>query len=153
VSSTRSKLRRTAKPLRALSAAVASVRRQVESPEQDVEDRLPIWDCIQHLYMDTDVSLSYNGIVRICSDSKYTLEELDQILYNEVLPAVRFNMAMLPAPEWCGFDTDWLKERVLEKHCFGRRRPWYLRLYTQWHWRKLRPRIEEARAKNDESTA
>lgn len=117
----------------------------MQSPEQDVTDRSPVWDALQMLYMDTDVSLSYDYIIKICASSKYSLQELDEILYNEVLPAVRFNMLMLPAPEWQGFELEWLKQRVLKKHRFGRRRPIWFRLYTSLHWKKVRPKIESAR--------
>jgi len=97
------------------------------------------------LYMDTDVTLSYDHIVEACTSSKYSLEELDSILYNEVMPAVRFNMLMLPAPEWCGFELTWLKQQILKKHRFGKRRPMFFRFYTNRHWRKLRGRIERNR--------
>jgi tRNA A37 N6-isopentenylltransferase MiaA len=73
------------------------------------------------------------------------MKELDRILYNEVMPALRFNMLMLPAPEWQGFEIEWLKRRILKKHRFGRRQPIWFRAYTTLHWSKLRPRIEEAR--------
>jgi len=115
------------------------------SPEQDVIDRAPIWDSLQMIYMDTDVSLSYDHMVKVCASSKYSMTELDEILYNEVMPAVRFNMLMLPAPEWRGFELEWLKKRVLKKHRFGRPRPIWFRRYTGLHWKKVRPKIEEAR--------
>ncbi len=114
-------------------------------PEQDVTDRLPVWDALQSLFMDTDVTLAYPGIVRVCSESKFSLPELDEILYNEVLPALRFNLFMLPAPEWSGFQADWLRERILEKHRYGKRRPVVGRLAVAGHWKKLRAEIDAAR--------
>ena len=101
------------------------------------------------LYMDTDVATSYDYIVETCVASKYSLEELERILYNEVMPAVRFNMLLLPAPEWCGFELEWLKKRVLEKHRFQKRRPVFCRFYTNRHWRTLRMRIERRRSRNE----
>lgn len=117
-------------------------------PDKDVEDRTPVWDCMQDLYMDTDVTLSYAAIVQRCSDSKYTISELEEILFNEVLPAIRVNMYMYPAPEWAGFETEWVVKRVLSKHRFGKRRPWRLRFYTNGHWKNLKLRILEARAES-----
>ncbi len=113
----------------------------MKPPEQDLTDRLPIWDELQMLYMDTDVTTSYDRIVAVCLKSKYSVGEIEEILFNEVLPAVRFNMWMLPAPEWCGFETEWLKRRVLKKHRFGKRRPLFLRLYTRSHWKRIRDRM------------
>jgi hypothetical protein len=116
----------------------------MQSPENDIEDRTPVWDALQMLFMDTDVSLSYDYIVKTCVSSKYTVDDIEEILFNEVMPAVRFNLLMLPAPEWCGFDVEWLKKRVLKKHRFGKRRPLVCRVYTNSHWKKLRSRIEGA---------
>ena len=114
----------------------------MKPPEQDLTDRVPIWDEFQMLFMDTDVTLFYDRIVEVCIQSKYSVDELEAILFNEVFPGVRFNLWLLPAPDWCGFETEWLKQRILKKHCFAKRRPLLGRLYTQGHWRKLRPRIE-----------
>ena len=113
----------------------------MQSPELDIADRTPVWDALQMLFMDTDVSLSYDLIVETCRSSKYSVDEIEAILFNEVMPAVRFNMLMLPAPEWCGFEVEWLKNRVLKKHRYGKWRPLWFRTYTQGHWKKLRPRI------------
>ncbi|MCV6623860.1 MAG: hypothetical protein OIF51_19160 [Cellvibrionaceae bacterium] len=117
----------------------------MKSPEEDIEDRTPVWSCMQDLYMDTDVTLSYGYIAKCCGQSKYSLEELEKILFNEVLPALRFNMFDLPAPEWAGFETKWVVERVLKQHRFGKRRPWVLRIYTNEHWKKLKLLIESER--------
>lgn len=114
-------------------------------PEEDIADRFPVWDELQMLFMDTDPELSYPMIVRVCGDSKYTLLELEAILFNEVLPAVRCNMFALPAPEWTGFNRDFLQQQVLKKHRFGKRRPWILRKYTREHWDKLVPKIHDYR--------
>ena len=115
----------------------------MQPPENDIDDRIPVWDSLQMLFMDTDVTLDYDHIVRTCRASKYTADEIEAILFNEVMPAVRFNLLMLPAPEWCGFEVEWLKDRILKKHRYGKRRPLWFQLYTRGHWKKLRPRIED----------
>lgn len=114
----------------------------MKPPENDIADRTPIWDALQMLYMDTDVTLDYDRIVDTCRSSKYSVDDIEAILFNEVMPAVRFNF-MFPIPEWCGFEVEWLKSRVLKKHRFGKRRPIWGRRYTNSHWKQLRPRIEE----------
>lgn len=117
----------------------------MKKPEDDIEDRTPIWDCMQDLYMNTDVTLSYNYISEVTAHSKYSIEELEQILFNEVLPALKFNILDSPGPEWAGFQTDWVVERVLKEHRFGKWKPWILRGYTKTHWKALIPLIEEVR--------
>lgn len=120
----------------------------MEYPEKDIVDRTPIWDCMQDLFMDTDVTLSYEFIIKRCAESKYGIDDLEKILFNEVLPALRFNMFDLPAPEWVGFQTEWIVKRIIEKHTFGKSKPWLLRSYTQKHWDILKPKIEAQRAIN-----
>ena len=114
-------------------------------PEEDIRDRTPVWDLMQDLYMDTDVTLSYELISKACANSKYTIDELESILFNEILPALRFNMVEMPAPEWAGFETGWVVERILKKHRFGKRKPWLLRRYTKNHWVAIKPLIEALR--------
>lgn len=118
----------------------------MEHPEKDIADRTPVWDCMQDLFMDTDVSTSYDFIARRCAESKYSVDELEKILFNEVLPALRFNMFALPAPEWAGFQTEWVVKRIIEKHRFGKSKPWILRRYTQQHWSCIKPAIDALRA-------
>lgn len=114
----------------------------MNNPENDIEDRTPIWECMQDLFMDTEVTLSYGSIANTCNGSKYSIEDLEKILFNEVLPALKFNMFHMPAPEWAGFETAWLVKRILEKHRYGKRKPWRLRGYTRTHWDKLKPLIK-----------
>lgn len=48
----------------------------MQSPEDDIEDRTPVWDALQILFMDTDVTLSYDHIVdtRIRTGKSYSRE-------------------------------------------------------------------------------
>lgn len=115
------------------------------SPEHDLQDRQPVWDAMQILFMDTDPDLFVDSIARTCAASKYSLDELEAILFQEVLPACRFNLFTLPGGEWRGFELEWLTARILEKHRFGKRRPLILRRYTRDHWEKIRGRISALR--------
>lgn len=107
-------------------------------PCEDIQDRTPVWDHMQNFWMDTDPSIFLADVARACAQSKYSLEELEAIFWNEVRPAVSFNMAMFPASEWAGFKIDWLKERVLRKSRFGKPLPrkWLHPYAANW-WRKL----------------
>lgn len=111
-------------------------------PAEDLEDRRPIWDYMQNFWMDTDPGILLSEVARICAESKYTLSELEEIYWNEVRPAVSFNLLMLPAPEWAGFEIEWLTQRILKTHRFGRRvRLSWLRPYAQAWWRKLQAEV------------
>ncbi|MCH9674057.1 MAG: hypothetical protein K0U93_21645 [Gammaproteobacteria bacterium] len=115
-------------------------------PENDLPSRLPVWDAMQMLFMDTEVTHEYQYIARVCAESDYSEDDLARILFNEVLPALRFNLDALPTPQWTGFELQWLRERILTSHRFGRRRPWRGRRYVARHWQPLRAEIRRLRA-------
>ena len=117
----------------------------MDHPEQDLDDRTPVWDSMQELFTDTDVMPLYDMIAKRCADSKYSIQELKDILFNEVLPAMKFNMLSFPVSEWAGFKTDWVVKRVLQKHRYGKRKPWIFYRYTNSHWQKIRPKIKKIR--------
>ncbi len=101
--------------------------------------------------MDTDPTILLAEVARVCAESKYTIAELEAIYWNEVRPAVSFNLLMLPAPEWAGFEIEWLKARVLRKSRFGKRLPlkWLHPYATRW-WRQLHTAIVGYRASSDD---
>lgn len=118
----------------------------MEHPALDIDARSGIWDQMQMFWMDTDPDLVVDGVARVCAESKYSLAELEAIFWNEVRPAVSFNLGMGPAPEWAGFEPGWLRQRVLQKHRFGKALPWsFLHPYSRFWWRRLRAAIVEAR--------
>jgi hypothetical protein len=115
-------------------------------PEEDLAGRRPVWDALQMFWMDTDPELFLEGAAGVCARSPYTIEEIGQIYWNEVCPAVEFNLRSV-AGEWQGFDLEWLTARILERHRFGKAVP---RLESHreagsW-WLRLRDRIVEIRS-------
>lgn len=113
----------------------------MKAPELDLANRVPIWDAMQMLFMDTDPEDWLQHIADVCAASAYSMEELEAILFNEVLPACRSNLFILPGGEWRGFAPEALQQMVLQKHRFGRRKPLLLRHYTAEFWRELKPMI------------
>ncbi len=119
----------------------------MKHPGEDIEERSIVWDYMQNFWMDTDPGILLPEVARVCAESKYSLAELEAIFWNEVRPAVSFNMAMLPAPEWAGFELEWLKTRVLKKQRFGRPLPRkWLHPYSGSWWRKLQQAIVARRS-------
>ena len=49
----------------------------MEPPENDIDDRTPVWDALQMLFMDTDVTLCYDPIVDTCAASKYSISSTE----------------------------------------------------------------------------
>ncbi len=116
----------------------------MKSPEQDIEFRIPVWESLQMLFMDTDSVDFYDEMAEVCEKSPYTTPEIEEIILNELLPALRFNLLDV-ASEWRGFETQWLVNRILSKNRFGKRHPCILSKYAKEQWDQLRPRIEERR--------
>ncbi|BBL35207.1 hypothetical protein Nstercoris_01469 [Nitrosomonas stercoris] len=72
-----------------------------------------------------------------------------QEFWMDIDPAVTFNLLMLPAPEWAGFEIEWLKKQVLLKSRFGKTLPYkWLRPVSAYWWRKLRAGIVQHRRSN-----
>lgn len=121
-------------------------------PKDDVAARTPVWDSLQMIFMDTDPAIFLRDMTDACANSPYAIDEIEEILFNEVLPACRFNLFAGPAPEWSGFEAGWLVARVLKAHRFGRRRPIILRRYAMEWWQQLRPLIIARRIGGAERT-
>lgn len=100
---------------------------------------------MQMLFMDTDPAEFVDEIADACARSPYSLAQIEDVLFQEVLPACRGNVFGLPAPEWAGFDPVALERRILAKHRFGRSRPLLLRGYTRGWWERIEPKIRELR--------
>ena len=62
--------------------------------------------------MDTDVLLVCDLIVERCAGSEYLITEVKEILFTKIMPSARFNMVMLPTPEWARFEVEWLKRET-----------------------------------------
>jgi len=104
-------------------AVPTALAEQMKTPEPDLDDRRAIGDAMQMFWMDTDPAYELDFIAKVCSQSSYSLGELEAIFWNEVRSAVSFNLFCLPAPEWAGIEIGWLTERILRKHRFGGRLP------------------------------
>ena len=76
---------------------------------------------------------------------KYSVAEIERIFWNEVRPAVRFNLLSI-AGEWAGFEIEWLSQRILKTNRFGRKLPVkFWRPRADYWWKKLRSGIERER--------
>lgn len=114
----------------------------------DIDARIPVWVALSDLYLDTDVTLSYDHIVRTLAASPYPLDALHEMLMYDVHPALYMNL-MSVAGEWAGFDETWLLERIEAV----RRQPRWRHRISHWfardigvQWRALVPMIVDARS-------
>lgn len=120
---------------------------------QAIIDRKPVWSALSDLFLDTDVTLHYDYIVRTCAASPFTIDELEAILKNEVAPVVLPNLYDI-AGEWAGFDEDWLVKAICKQGTKNIKPHQKLRVplgnlglrdYTGKHWLAIGGKIAEFR--------
>ncbi|HSX61884.1 MAG TPA: hypothetical protein VLF18_16965 [Tahibacter sp.] len=117
----------------------------MKPPADDLDARSRIWDQMQYFWMDTDPACLLPQIARVCAESAYSIEELEAIFWNEVRPAVAFNL-LSAAPEWRGFEIQSLQRRILAKHRYGRPLPWRrLHADARKDWESLRAAVAALR--------
>jgi hypothetical protein len=114
-------------------------------PDQDEAERRPIWDALQNFWLDTDPMIFFAQISERCAHSKYSIDELEQIYWNEVRRALW--IPMWPAiGEWAGYEINWLSEQILKKHRYGKPIPMkILHPHANHWWKKLAAEIERVR--------
>jgi len=122
--------------------------------EAQIEERFPVWDALSKFFLDTELQPDdYKRIAKVLAASRFTENEIEEILICEVRPACRINL-LVPAGEWIGFGEDWLREKIAPR--IGEKIKlnfWFrlLRLRDYWmygrKWNKVRKLIREIRTK------
>jgi hypothetical protein len=80
--------------------------------DEPKDERFPVWDALSEFFLDTELDKrDYERISKILADSKYSINELQEILYYEVYPVCKWNMFSV-AGEWAGFHPDWIMENI-----------------------------------------
>jgi hypothetical protein len=94
--------------------------------EAEIQARLPVWDAIADLYLDTAIDeRAIDYIARTLAASPFSLDELDAIYRYEVAPVVHANLKIV-AGEWVGWGEEWLRENVVPHVArSGRFRRWW----------------------------
>lgn len=86
----------------------------MKPPVPDPARRHPVWLALADLYLDTELDeFSLRHIAAILAASGFSWAEIQQINYDEVAPALWFNVQDI-AGEWAGWDEEWVVERITE---------------------------------------
>lgn len=81
----------------------------------ELDERLPVWQALSEFFLDTELQQQdYEHIAQVLSQSGYSVQELEDILYYEVYPACKWNLLNV-AGEWAGFDADWIMTEIAPK--------------------------------------
>ena len=104
---------------------------------------MPVWDALSEFFLDTELQPdAYERIAKILAASRYSEQDLTEILCYEVYPVCKLNMLCV-AGEWAGFHPDWIKDNMTPRYDrrpflkFGFRQHW---MFAR-HWNKVRSRI------------
>jgi len=79
----------------------------------ELKRRESIWSALSDLFLDCEISDNQRKfIARSVVDSNYSEEQIQDILWKEVFPALCDNLR-IAGGEWAGFDQTWLNNRIL----------------------------------------
>jgi len=81
--------------------------------EQHIQARLPLWEALSDLWLDTELpDWQIEGIARVMDESGLTIDELWRVYSYEVAPVVYMNVYSF-AGQWVGFSPVWLRTEIL----------------------------------------
>lgn len=129
----------------------------MKTPPLDLTSRRPVWLALSEMFLDTDTSLSRDWRARELAASRFSLEELEAILVDEVYPVCRANLLSI-AGEWAGFDQSWLEQRITRRlsspfrflHAINLGR---LTVHASGEWRETKRAVTRIRSGNEQSEA
>jgi len=112
---------------------------------EELERRKPVWVALSDFFLDRELDEDQiRQSAKVVIDSGYTLEEIEEILMNDLFPALLTNLHSVPG-EWAGFAEEWLVARIKKT----RNPNWAKRLYYRsnfWmvkdYWTRLVTLIE-----------
>lgn len=125
---------------------------RLRSPQDDLEQRRPVWDALSTLFLDTqldDADFAY--LASLLAPSPYTDAELAAIYLAEVEPVCESNIGMVPG-YWSGFPDGWVEQRVLSRGLDAARALPKLQAAgkpIEWGWGGLQQRVSELRRPNN----
>ncbi len=112
--------------------------------EADTTERSKLWHLLSDFYLDEHMTpQDLSNIAARCAESKYTVAELDVIMFREVYPALIQNL-WAPVGEW----VPWSEEEVATRVHKYRHEPTPVRWwqFITWRsWARLRRQVEQLR--------
>jgi hypothetical protein len=75
-------------------------------------NRLKIWQALSEFFLDTEITEStFDYVARVVLETGYSPQEIQNILWGEVFPALEGNLKSI-AGEWAGWTDEWLLEHL-----------------------------------------
>lgn len=87
----------------------------LRSPQDDLEQRRPVWDALSTLFLDTELdNADFIAVAKMLAASPYTDAQLAAIYHAEVDPVCAANIGMAPG-FWAGFPDGWIEQAILSR--------------------------------------
>lgn len=81
--------------------------------DEDIITHKPLWLAFSDLFLDSEVTdCTRKNIARLVQQSALTRNQVHQVLWLEVFPALCDNLR-ITSGEWAGFDETWLVNRII----------------------------------------
>ena len=118
------------------------------------DPREPVWVALSTLYLDTDIDALMPECAQTLAASPYSRDQLEQILFDEVHPALVYNL-MSAAGVWDGFDRAWLCAHIRQRNAAWwapiHLARWLRRADIRAQWQRLDAIIRALRASESQS--
>lgn len=106
----------------------------------DINKRKPVWYALSNLFLDTELDeKDYQMIVRELLLSEYSVEKIEEILFDEVYPVCIVNLTNA-AGIWDQFDEEWLTEKISKRLQKGpkKKKRRFLKSLIQDDWKAVK---------------
>jgi hypothetical protein len=112
------------------------------------DERHSVWVALSELFVGRQLlDADYEHVAATLATSGYSIDELEQILRDEVSPALRSNVGLLGIPEILGWSPDEIRAMILAH----RKRESFVTRWIRWRpprvvrerWRVLRVILQE----------
>jgi hypothetical protein len=87
------------------------LRRVATITEAEIDIRMPVWCTLSDLFLDTETRWDIGHHAKVCAESPFDRNQLEQIYWNELAPTLGANLLMV-AGEWAVFPEEFLREKI-----------------------------------------
>jgi len=120
----------------------------VATSEAETTGRSKLWHLLSEFYLDeTMTPQNLSRIAARCAESKYTLAELDVIMFRELYPAFVLNY-WAPIGEWSPWSEEEVVARVRKYRCQPTPVRWW-QLFIWGDWSRLKRQVKQLRLRRE----
>jgi hypothetical protein len=126
----------------------------MKAASEDIPNRRPVWEALSEVFLDAEIPIAdLQRLGRTLAASPYTVDEVEEILYDEVYPVCIWNLLCITAV-WPLFETDWLQAEILKRRRSRFRVPRFLKAWNMpGQWQEIRDVFQKHRKETRTSGA